>query len=161
MKWSAKPDINQIPPLNTRDTTRSKLICYYINNSTADNRITQCSVVHLLNHSKHSTFATLALILTLIPLMICLTTTSTFFPLVVTGISGVLSMMTGTCLGLSLWWIVLLTVATNCGVRSAPDDIFTKRTTCSSVSLARRRPTQTASSNWVAKLAWRTLYYAC
>lgn len=161
MLWFARPHLNQTPPLNTGGTAHSKLIYYYINSSTARNRITQFFAAHRLYHSKHSTFATLALTLTLIPLMICFTATSTFFPLVVTGISGATSMMTGTCLALSSWRILLFTVATNCGVRSAPEDIFTKRTTCSSASLTRRRPTQTASSNWVGKFASRTLYYSC
>lgn len=161
MLRSAKLHLNQTPPLDTRGTAHFRLICYYINSSISRNKITQFFAAHRLYHSKHSTFATLALTLTLIPLMICFTATSTFFPLVVTGISGATSTMTGTCLALSSWRILLFTVATNCGVRSAPEDIFTKRTTCSSVSLARRRPTQTASSNWVGKLARRTLYYAC
>lgn len=98
--------------------------------------------LNLLKYSKASGFCTVALALTSFPLINCFTGVSTFFPLIVVGISGTSRMNFGTCLVLNPSLIAFFNRSRSSGVREYPWFIITNRNTCSSVSLARRRPTQ-------------------
>lgn len=104
-----------------------------------------------LNPSKHRGLATVALASTSLPLTIALTATSTFFPLMVTGMSSTSKTNLGTWRALRFCRMAALRPLRRDGVREWPAAGTTKRKTLSSVSCGRRRPTQRVFVMWVLK----------
>jgi len=94
-----------------------------------------------LNHAMVSGFCTVALGFTSFPLKTFLTAISTFFPLIVTGMSGTAITNLGTCRGDSPFRTAFLTCERNSVVKEMPGFMTRNKNTCSSGSFGLRRPT--------------------